>query len=256
MPGVKIIIRVLGGIGNQLFIYSFAKTLELKYFKNIFIETRSGFIRDKYKRKYQLNNFSVRISKCSLYHTFYFGLHHRFPFFTSLFYKNSMYYNENENNINKLLAYIDYKTVYVDGLWQKNTITDYDEVMKTLFFVNEQEFKLKYNSVYSKMQTHRSIAIHVRRVNFNEYKAADFYLGKVQNFINPQKNNDKYIFYIFSDDKQWVNQNLSHKIENSFLIDDISMTDIEELWLMSKCSDHILGESTFGQWAKLFSKYS
>ena len=51
----KIYVKLAGGIGNQLFQYSFAKNLSIELNAKLIIDDRSGFFFDKiFKRKKSL----------------------------------------------------------------------------------------------------------------------------------------------------------------------------------------------------------
>ena len=56
----KIILRVKGGLGNQLFIYAFGYSLAKKNNYDLYLDYTTGFLRDhKYKRHYMLNKFNI-----------------------------------------------------------------------------------------------------------------------------------------------------------------------------------------------------
>ena len=55
-----IIVRVLGGLGNQLFVFSFARYLSLKLDRSVFLETRTGFLRDTYKKGIQAKSIQYK----------------------------------------------------------------------------------------------------------------------------------------------------------------------------------------------------
>ena len=50
MKKKDIILRVWGGVGNQLFIYAFAKVLSLITDCKVTLDIRTGFANDGYKR--------------------------------------------------------------------------------------------------------------------------------------------------------------------------------------------------------------
>ena len=57
----KLIIRLKGGLGNQLFQYATARAISIDKNVDLFIDSWSGFIRDyKYQRKYSLKNFPIK----------------------------------------------------------------------------------------------------------------------------------------------------------------------------------------------------
>ncbi|MCD4742989.1 MAG: hypothetical protein K8R67_10995, partial [Desulfobacteraceae bacterium] len=60
MSVTKIIPRILGGLGNQLFCYAAARRLALMNNAELVIDAVSGFVRDcNYQRYYQLDHFSI-----------------------------------------------------------------------------------------------------------------------------------------------------------------------------------------------------
>ena len=59
-PRAKIISRVVGGVGNQLFCYAAARRLALVNGAELVVDDVSGFVRDRvYKRHYQLDHFNI-----------------------------------------------------------------------------------------------------------------------------------------------------------------------------------------------------
>jgi Glycosyl transferase family 11 len=73
IPGVatrhvpnKIVVRISGGIGNQLFGYAAARRLAVVNGAELVIEDKSGFVRDfDYARCYQLDHFSIPCRKAT-----------------------------------------------------------------------------------------------------------------------------------------------------------------------------------------------
>ena len=68
MKKSKLIVRLLGGIGNQLFIYANTKALALKNNAELIIDIKSGFENDyKHKRQCELYHFNLKMNKRSLF---------------------------------------------------------------------------------------------------------------------------------------------------------------------------------------------
>ena len=64
---IKVIPRILGGLGNQLFCYAAARRLALVNNAELVIDDVSGFLYDHdYQRKYQLNHFGIQSRKAAL----------------------------------------------------------------------------------------------------------------------------------------------------------------------------------------------
>ena len=62
----KIITRIVGGLGNQLFIYAAARRLALVNHAELVLDDVSGFVRDHdYKRQCQLDHFKITCRKAT-----------------------------------------------------------------------------------------------------------------------------------------------------------------------------------------------
>jgi hypothetical protein len=55
----RVIARIYGGLGNQLFMYAFARRLSLAHGAELVLDTTSGFLRDPFSRSYALSHFHV-----------------------------------------------------------------------------------------------------------------------------------------------------------------------------------------------------
>ena len=60
----KIIVRIAGGLGNQLFMYANAFALSKSINYELFVDNKSGFFKNKYKTNYQLENFNINAELC------------------------------------------------------------------------------------------------------------------------------------------------------------------------------------------------
>ena len=132
MSNKKIIIRLKGGLGNQLFIYAFGYSLAKENSYNLVLDYLSGFVRDyEYKRFYLLDNFQLTgnlASKKEMLFPFerakrgLLKFHNFFLSNNKKYYLTDKDYNENRN-IN-----FSYKKIYLDGLWQnKNYFSKFYE---------------------------------------------------------------------------------------------------------------------------------
>lgn len=66
MSNRKIIPRIFGGLGNQLFCYAAARRLALVNNAELVLDDVSGFVRDHvYQRRYQLDHFNIPCRKAT-----------------------------------------------------------------------------------------------------------------------------------------------------------------------------------------------
>jgi hypothetical protein len=96
-----------------------------------------------------------------------------------------------------------------------------------------------------------SVSIHVRRGDYvnnpkvNEYHGSlqsDYYLKAIE-VINNKVSDSK--FYIFSDDIEWVRDNMFGDLNAVFVK---TTSDEEDMYLMSKCKHNIIANSSFSWW--------
>lgn len=145
--------------------------------------------------------------------------------------------------------------VYIDGLFiNPRYFDDINWELKKVF-----QFKPlldeKNLSVASEIASSDSVSIHVRRGDFANPVATgniypvygrDYYKKAIE-IIQEKVFVPK--FYIFSDDIEWVSDNLDF-IDNRVIVNHNSIDKgYADLWLMSICKHNIITNSTFSWWA-------
>lgn len=96
-----------------------------------------------------------------------------------------------------------------------------------------------------------SVSVHIRRGDYVQNKAAgDFHgicsLSYYQTAMKLLSDKFKQAhFYVFSDDLEWCRQNI--RCEQSLTFVNLSNA-ASELYLMSRCSHHIIANSSFSWW--------
>ena len=247
----KAIVRVKGGLGNQLFIYSFAKYLTLKYGINVLLDNKTGFVKDQYNRKYLLDNFDIGLKDCSLMQAAFIPLKKRAKFVTNNFFRNSILFEEESFHCDFIndLKYNE-KTLYLEGYWQKkNYVEEFAlSLRKDLQIHKELD---EYNILFSrKINTTESVAIHFRKIRFSSTLDLSYYtkaILQIKTFLpNP-------VFFIFSDDIEWCKNNLKFN-EDIVFIENNKSDEIKDIWLLSQCKHFILSNSTFSWWGYWLSE--
>src|SRR6266853_438179 len=62
----RVIARIKGGLGNQLFCYAAARRLALVNNAELVIDDVTGFVRDRqYRRRYALDHFHISVRKAT-----------------------------------------------------------------------------------------------------------------------------------------------------------------------------------------------
>ena len=57
-----------------------------------------------------------------------------------------------------------------------------------------------------------------------------------------------YVFFVFSDDVDWVRKNIPLPDNTFFVTDACEVNTYWYIWLMSKCKHNIISNSTFSWW--------
>jgi len=255
----KVIIHLFGGLGNQMFIYATGRALALRTNSELIIDNKSGFKRDFYKRHFELANFNITAKHATKLQCFdYKGggyirlvsnkIGRHIPFLNiKIIKENNFEYNENlilKSNNNCLLI----------GYWQtEKYFEDYSDIIR-------KDFKIKTDMTDSVLKEasevialgNRAVALGVRR--YQEVKkfvnikltGKDYYL-KAMDMIAQKIENP--VFVCFTQDQQWVKENLTGKFNIKFVEPkDHKNGAIEDLYLMKLCKHFIISNSTFYWW--------
>ena len=249
----KIFFRVVGGIGNQLFIYFTGKALEKKGYEVIF-DLNSGFFWDEHQRESVLQKLDSNIRKSNWLEIFYL-------FIVKYFTSPLIGFFLKEKNPNKFtnLNLLDNRYNFIEGYFQSFTYFDHHkkEIINGLNFdiIDDNEY-LNYLTI---IQESESVCIHIRTVQKTEHTSLeekkelldiDYYNNSITKMIN--KIGENSIFFVFARDLIWAKNNLPKGFKYVFVEQKVT-NDLYEFILMSKCKNFILANSTFSWWAAYIS---
>ena len=244
-----IVIRLSSGLGNQLFMYAFYKYIESRYGEQPFFD-------DKY---FIDHRGTIRESELSIvYHNYPV---HKFNFnpagerrvkgyicrWKQMLFPSFNYVNEKDYDDS--IKYTG--NVYFNGYWQT------DKYVKTLgfdIFEPQAPFPSLLETIRQQIiNAECSVSVHVRRGDYFMPKwigrygvcTAQYYVDAMAEL--KKQLSAKPIYFIFSDDLEWVKQNIKFEDECVF----VENHDVNSFWyifLMSKCHHHIISNSTFSWW--------
>ncbi len=143
--------------------------------------------------------------------------------------------------------------VYLDGYWQS------EKYFADIAAIVRQEFSVKTllagkdKELAERMASCESVSLHIRRGSFllPPYNAThgtcslDYYFKCVEYLTQAVKHPH---FFIFSDEPQWAHDNLKFPYPTTYVDHNGADKDYEELRLMSLCKHHIIANSTFSWW--------
>lgn len=257
-----ILIKLQGGLGNQMFQYATARSLahenEIVYLNHDFFkhtETTEDFI----ARKYELGIFSqLKAVKAGSSQDNLFN-------HNSLFYKMKrlsvklVYIKQNANEFISFERFRNCKHIYLDGFFQseKYFINTRQQLLDEFRF---PEFDLSNISVRNKIdQSLNSVSIHIRRTDFliprvekvHGVLPLEYYHKALATLKNKYNNLD---LFFFSDDIEWVKDNFSDNEWNCHFITGNTGDDSwKDMALMACCKHHIVANSSFSWWGAWLS---
>jgi hypothetical protein len=263
----KLIVKIGGGLGNQLFTYAAAKRLADSNFAELVIDHVSGFENDSlYKRVYMLDWFNIHDRKATWWERQpngrILGRGLRSLFKTTQFNNRKFIFQETIHFDSRLLDLkLKHKCTYFQGYWQsENYFKDIESDIRDYLSFKISNFSYE-DDIIRQMSNSNSVSLHVRF--FEDKLGADYtvdeqYYLSAMRYISDQLINPT--FYIFSDKPILLNSLLEKcKSYNYQLIDlskfRIKKIDLAEFELMSICKHKIIANSTYSWWAAWLGNY-
>lgn len=262
-----IVVRLEGGLGNQMFQYAIGRQISLINKTELKFDL-SGFDKNKnvsevIRKDLRLSIFdspiniatqqeigNVRNSKLPLIEKLLYRLQKR---------KNIPYYRKNElfesqwfkfdRNILKAG-----KNAYLTGYWQS---FHYFHAIRTILlkdFAFKTHPDTKLYPYLNEINKQNSISLHIRRgdyiknpetFNLHGICSPEYYQAAIKE-ITAKVNNP--VFYIFSDDPEWVKENFAMSFPCIFVLQTPAEHDFFDMYLMSLCKHNIIANSSFSWW--------
>ncbi|MBK9285411.1 MAG: alpha-1,2-fucosyltransferase [Sphingobacteriaceae bacterium] len=271
-----IIVRLQGGLGNQMFQYAFGKTLALKNNTVLKLDltllNSSNNADNAIKRDFELDIFNFKYELANENEIAFYNGYPNGNIFQRLLYKFQKFVHPRnliiqEGNLFNPVYLETSDNACVVGRWQSEK---YFEACRGEI-INELTIKeeLLTNSNYEReiLNSNYAVSLHVRREDVvldNQKKVKRVHLGyntlsieyyqkAINYFINENKNCK---FFIFSEDLDWCKKNLDFITNAVFVETEKSKKGMAaDLHLMSICKSYITSNSTFSWWGAYLGKH-
>lgn len=261
----KLIVRIVGGLGNQLFCYSAARRLALVNNVELVLDDVSGFLYDHdYQRSYQLDHFNISCRKATpaerleplqrLRRALKRKWNQRLPFA-----QRSYLVQEGVDFDPRLLDIKPEGTVYCEGYWQS------EDYFKDVAPALRQDLQIiaptdtANLAMAAQIRSCTAVAVHVRffdqpQVQGINNAPSDYYTRAVETMLRLAP--DAH-FFLFSDQPEKARMRISLPDEQVTLVahnkgDGYAFAD---LWLMTQCQHFIIANSTFSWWGAWLAGY-
>lgn len=260
-----IIVRIRGGLGNQLFQYAAGYALAERLGQPLVVDV--SFFSKQSLRNYRISKMmieydsfiddfqlplSVRILKNKYVNKFL-----RKVGCESLYIGNSYTYilERDYSDITSALFDVQSKDIYLDGYFQAEVYFASIKAKIYKQYIPLYEKSDAVNKILSQIEGCNAIAVHVRRGDFIEekkkrsiyhYLLDENYYIRALKYIQDLVRNP--VLFWFSDDIDWVKKNFGIKENFRFVSFKSENRDIDDMYLMSKCKHIIAANSTFSWW--------
>lgn len=264
-----IVVRLTGGLGNQMFQYAFGKMLaeknnsKLKLDFTLLLERKPGeqFVyRDLDLDIFQFEPVFADPREIAFYNGYPSGSILQKAFFkiSTIFRPRNLVIQQNHDFDYNHLNINDNSCIV--GRWQSERyfLPIKEKILKDFKIKPEFLLNTEYESLIKNSEN--PVSVHVRR---GDYISNEFYRNKIgpldESFY--QKAYKKIIskvhnasFFIFSEDIEWCKKNLSY-IKNAKFISPLKSKKgtATDMFLISLCRHHIISNSTFSWWGAYLS---
>jgi hypothetical protein len=257
-----ITVKIIGGLGNQLFQYALGRHLAEIHNTSLALDI-TGY--ETYKlHSYSLWAFNIRenfaspeetasltVRKQRVMERLSARLLHRRPKLapTHIREERSQHYRFNPD----ILSLPD--GVYLDGYWQtEKYFIDIAGIIRREASVKFSQIG-KDKEIAQVIDSVESVSLHIRRGDYVSNPKThhargtcdlNHYFRCVEQLCRRVTNPH---FFIFTDDPQWARDNLNLSYPTTFVDHNNADKNYEDLRLMSQCKHHIIANSSFSWWA-------
>ena len=269
-----IIVRINGGLGNQMFHYAMGLAISVLNKTDLLLDVSSlkSTEKEETKREFLLPYFNVDIkiaenkdfSRMKIPNTQKTNLFSRIRRWEVRFRESFRPLHERkfiaEPYFNFCPDILKIKNdCYLSGAWQSEKyFKDIESLVRESFTLKNSP-TVKTEALIEKVSGCNSVSIHIRRKDYVNIQKTNRlhgicsleYYNQAVDLICKKVNNP--IFFIFSDDIDWAKANLKINCP-LFYVSDKNTPDYEELIIMSNCKHNIIANSSFSWWGAWLNK--
>jgi len=247
-----LIVRLQGGLGNQMFQCAFAYMLSIKNKEHFLLDTSLFREVSTTSRSFELDKFESRLQTVDL----------SFLFNRLVYIKARGLQHCDELCFEFNSHHLTFRNTIVTGYFQSEKyFKDFRGEILKLFSFNPKLLSNATLNVANKIKHSNSVSIHIRRgdyisdsatFNFHGCCTMDYY-NKAANLIS--KSVPDCNFFVFSDDIEWAKKNIKLEGVMHFISHNTGKDSYQDMYLMSLCKHNILANSTFSWWAAWLNTY-
>lgn len=257
---MRIIVRIHGGLSNQLFQYALGRALSSKTQKELFL-TWVPFAKDPWEYCLPYFNIKGKMAKDSYLFGFV-GLRKRQKLFDNLYHYTKrlklhrvlfpFYHVEKAFHFDPNI--LEKNGGYFEGFWQteKYFKNIEDDIRKEITLI--KPLSGYSQKIMEMIRNSSAVSLHVRRGDYITRPDAAVFHGtcSLEYYKNAIEHISKKVslphFFLFSDDPEWTRENFKWLPFPFTCVKNPSEKNYEDLILMSSCKHHIIANSSFSWW--------
>ena len=255
-----VVVKLMGGLGNQMFQYAFGITVATKLQKNLVLDV--DFLLDRSpKSNFVYRDFDLDIFQLNSYG--FYDVEHKEKFKKkTLFSKGSFVFLEKGFHFQEFDRVLKFSKVYLEGYWQSYKYFEGIEGLIRQEFTFKQTLNPIQQELLDQIKSTKSICVNFRRTDFVTIPTAIQthgvpslrYYKDALSALTDVIGTDVSLF-IFSDDIDWCKANFQTNYPAYFVDHATYKGDRFSVYLnlMSHCKHFIIPNSTFAWWGAWLS---
>jgi hypothetical protein len=274
MNQAAVVMQIEGGLGNQLFLYAFGRSLALRSNVPLILDSRSGFACDYYRRVFTLDRYRIScrfmqpwIDQSTAAARVCRRVSRRSNALLPLPWRCHVFEQDQFSFDRSVATMRITRPTFFEGVWQHEE-----------YFMGQRDRLLEELTLQSPVSTatrdvaHRidqtnAVCLHVRRLlgvpnqegarplpeNAAIHLAREYYERAIA-FIASRVQQPR--FFVFADYPEWAKANLRVPFPTEYVDHNGPDRDYEDLWLMSRCKAFVIANSTFSWWGAWLATHS
>lgn len=261
-----IIVRLISGLGNQLFQYAAGRKLSLLH--QVPLKVDVSFYETQTLRRYQLSHYPVQ-AQIATPREISAVLRNDKSIGSRWYQATSRFLPPHKRRYQPENTWWEYqpgvfqapRTAYLDGYWQHHA---YFERLPELILdelLLKEPLRRQVEALAAQIRaTPDSVSLHVRRGDYVSDPDANSVFGALPVTYYQRAGEvlrakgKKPVFFVFSDDLAWARQHLTLQGRMHFIGVTGQAGDCQELYLMSLCAHNVIANSSYSWWGAFLNR--
>lgn len=239
-----IVVRLMGGLGNQMFQYaaglSLAKRLNSKLYIDLSWLEKQDEMGVATKRDFALAVFGIKTAG-------------KLRLKNQIRLRQPIVLRDPDMTYNRDFAEVE-GNIILEGFWQSSKYFRGAETEIRKTFTFPKALSANSQSFLKEIKNCQAVSVHVRRGDYaNDANTNKFhgllplsYFSRAADIVKKQTREPR--FFVFSDDPDWCQKNLNLGGPTVFVTGNSGARSYEDMQLMSACNHNIIVNSSFSWW--------